>query len=128
MIFCVCQLVEKVIEHNTKVFLLFVDFRKAYDSVPRQALWCALRKYGIPEKLIALVRSFHEGMLATVTVRGEESSPFSVTNGLRQGRTIAPTLFILYLELVIQCWRSRCQAIGIEVQYRIGGKLVGGKN
>ena len=125
MIFCVRQLVEKVIEHNTKVFLLFVDFCKAYDSVPRQALWCALRKYGIPENLIALVCSFYEGMLAIVTVCGEESSPFSVTNSLCQGCTIVPTLFILYLELVIQCWRSCCRAIGIEVQYRIGGKLVG---
>ena len=46
-------------------------------------------------------------------------------NGLCQGCTIAPTLFILYLELAIQCWRSYCQAIGIEVQYQIGGKLVG---
>ena len=47
MIFCVHQLVEKAIEHNTEVFLLFVNLRKAYDSVPRRALWCALRKYGI---------------------------------------------------------------------------------
>ena len=89
---CVCQLMEKAIKHNTKVFLLFVDFCKAYDSVPRQALWCALRKYRILENLIALVRSFHERMLATVTVCGEKSSPFSVMNGLRQGCTIAPTL------------------------------------
>ena len=37
MIFCVRQLVEKAIEHNTKIFLLFVDLRTAYDSVPRQA-------------------------------------------------------------------------------------------
>ena len=42
LIFCAHQLVEKAIEHNTKVFLLFVDLRKAYDFVPRQVLWCAL--------------------------------------------------------------------------------------
>ena len=44
LIFCVCQLVERAIEHNTKVFLLFADFCQAYDSVPRQVLWYALRK------------------------------------------------------------------------------------
>ena len=55
LVFCVCQLVEKVIEHNTKVFLLFVDLHKAYDSVLRQALWCALQRVCIPENLIALV-------------------------------------------------------------------------
>ena len=35
IIFCVCQIVEKDIEYNTKVFLLLVDMCKAYDSVPR---------------------------------------------------------------------------------------------
>ena len=127
MIFCVCQLVEKAIEHNTKVFLLFVDFCKAYVFMTL----CQGKPYGalcgsmvIPENLIALVCSFHEGMLATVNVCGEKSSPISVTNGLHQGCTIAPTLFILYLELVIQYWCSHCQAIEIEMQYQIGGKLV----
>ena len=39
MIFCERQLIEKAVEHNTKAFLLFVDLRKAYDSVPREAMW-----------------------------------------------------------------------------------------
>ena len=34
MILCARQTVEKAIEHNTKVFLLFVDLCKTYDSVP----------------------------------------------------------------------------------------------
>ena len=55
MIFCICQLVKKAIEHNSKVFLLFVDLCKAYNSVPRAALWCALWKYGIPDVMIELV-------------------------------------------------------------------------
>jgi len=38
MIFCARQLIEKAIEHNTKAFLLFVDLRKAYDSVPRDVM------------------------------------------------------------------------------------------
>jgi len=33
------QLIEKTIEHDTKVFMLFVDLRKAYDSVPREEIW-----------------------------------------------------------------------------------------
>ena len=54
MIFSACQLVEKAIEHNTKLFLLFVDLHKANDSVPREALWCALQKYGVPDVMIDL--------------------------------------------------------------------------
>ena len=53
-------------------------------------------------------------MTATVTVGGGKSEPF-VQNGLRQGCTIATTLFILYFKLVIDKWVSRCQAVGVEV-------------
>ena len=106
MMLCVCQLVEKAIEHNTKVFLLFVDLHEAYDSVPRAALWCALRMYGAPDVVIKLVRSLHDGMSATVTVGGGKSEPFSVWNGLCQGCTITLTLFILYFGLVIERWLS----------------------
>ena len=125
MIFCVRQLVEKAIEHNTKLFLLFVDLRKAYDSVPRAALWRALQKYGVPDIMIELIRSLHDGISATVTVGGGRSEPFSVWNGLHQGCTIAPTLFILYFGLVIDRWLDRYQAAGMEVQFKLGGRLVG---
>ncbi len=39
MIFMVRQLAEKAFEHQTKIHLIFVDLRKAYDSVPREAMW-----------------------------------------------------------------------------------------
>ena len=55
MIFCVRQLVEKAIEHNTKMSLLLVDLRKACDFVPRAALWCALQEYGVPDVMIELI-------------------------------------------------------------------------
>ena len=86
------------------MFLLFVDLHKAYDSVPRTALWCALQKYGVPDVMIELVQSLHDGMSATVTAGGGKSEPVSVWNGLCQGCTIAPTLFILYFGLVIDRW------------------------
>ena len=38
IIFCASKLVEKAIEHHTRIYLLFIDLRKAYDSVPREAL------------------------------------------------------------------------------------------
>ena len=50
MIFVARKLVEKVREHGESLYVLFVDLRKAYDSVPRQALWKVLEKYGVPEK------------------------------------------------------------------------------
>ena len=44
MIFAARQLTEKSREHNSPLFILFVDLKKAYDSVPRRALWSVLEK------------------------------------------------------------------------------------
>ena len=55
--FCACQLVEKTIEHDTKAFIFFIDLKKAYDSVPRAAMWHVLAKYGVPDVLISVIRS-----------------------------------------------------------------------
>ena len=88
MTFVVRQLAEKAIEHRTQQFLVFVDLMKAYDSVPREALWMAMKKLGVPGHLIDVVKSFHEGMEARVRVGGELLEEIEVRNGLRQGCTI----------------------------------------
>jgi len=93
--------------------------------VPRQALWCVLQKYDVPNCLVDLLCSFHDRMAATGLVGGEDAIPFEVKNGLRQDCTIVPTLFILYFEQVFQCWLHCCDAVGVKVLYKIGGKFIG---
>ena len=108
MIFTVRQLMEKATEHRAKQFLLFVDLKKAYDSVPRTALWRALEKLGVPDLVIVIIRSFHQGMKAKVCISGELlAEEIDVENGLRQGCTMAPVLFNLYACLVVEQWFRR---------------------
>ena len=59
MIFIASQLVEKVREHNCLLFILLTDVKKAYDSVPRVALWQVLR-FGVLPDLLSVVYSFHK--------------------------------------------------------------------
>ena len=56
MIFANRQLVENSWEHKAEIFLLFIDLRKAYDSVPCEAMWQALAKLGIPDTAIQLIK------------------------------------------------------------------------
>ena len=63
------------------------------------ALWIALRKLGVPEDVIRLVKSFHEDMKARVRVDGELLE-IKVTN-VRQGCKLAPTLFNIYVALLL---------------------------
>ena len=73
--------------------MILIDLQKSYDSVPREALWHVLQKYGIPQSMINVIRSLHDGMQAEVTVDGQVAPKFEVCNGLRLCCVIAPTLF-----------------------------------
>ena len=112
-------------EHGESLYVLFVDLRKAYDSVPRQALWKVLEKYGVPEKMLNVVNSFHEGMHAEVRVGSTVTDRFEVRNGLRQGCTLAPTLFNIYFSAMVADWCNRNSGAGVSVLYKHGRKLVG---
>lgn len=125
MIFVARQLMEKTIEHDETLFVLFVDLKKAYDSVPRQALWRVLEKRGVPTTMLSIIQSFHQNMNAEVRVGSELSDVFEVKNGLRQGCTLAPTLFNIYFSAVVSCWRDECVEAGIDVMFKHGRKLVG---
>ena len=125
MFFVARQLLDKAREHQDDLFTLFVDLRKAYDSMPREALWRMLERCGVPPRMLRIVNSFHEGMEAEVRVGASLSEGFEVRNGLRQGCTLAPTLFNIYFSAVVASWRSGCSEAGVDVLPRHGRKLVG---
>ena len=125
MIFVARQLVEKTREHNSLLFVLFVDLKKAYDSVPHDALWQVLEKYGVPPVLLAVISSFYVDIRAAVFVKGRCSDSFTVRNRVRQECTIAPVLFNLYFCAMVADWRKQCPQADVTFCYCHGRKLVG---
>ena len=126
MIFTVRQVVEKSWEHRSKSFLLFIDLKKAYDSVPRSALWLALKKLGVPEQMSTLIKSFHDDMKAQIRLDGNLLEEFTVDNGLRQGCCMAPVLFNLYSSVVLERWSDKVkgvEGVGINVEFKMDEKL-----
>ena len=83
------------------LFTIFVDLRKSYDSVPKEPLWQVLERCGVTPRMLKVVKSFHVGMQPMVRVGASVSHNFEVYNGLRQGCTLAPTLFNLYFSAVV---------------------------
>jgi hypothetical protein len=55
-IFCICQVLEKKWEYNETVLHLFLDFINAYDSVRREVLYNILIEFGVPTKLVKLIK------------------------------------------------------------------------
>jgi hypothetical protein len=54
-IFNIWQILDKKWEYNGTVHQLFIDFKKAYDSIKREALYSILLEFGKPEKLVRLI-------------------------------------------------------------------------
>ena len=122
MIFAARQLQEKCQEQNVGLYTTFVDLTKAFDTVCRGGLWRIMAKYGCPAKFIALVQQFHDNMTARVQDNGEYSQPFPVTNGVKQGCVLAPTLFSMVFSAMLSD-AFRDGDVGVSFRYRTDGGL-----
>ena len=72
---------------------LFIDIKKAYDSVRREVLYNILMEYGIPKKLIRLIKMCLTETYNKVRVGKNFSDKFPIRNGLKQGDGLSPLLF-----------------------------------
>jgi hypothetical protein len=79
----------------------FIDFKKAYDSVRREALYNIFIEFVIPKKLVRLIKMCLTETYSRVWVGKNLSKMFPITNGLKQGDTLSPLLFNFVLEYVI---------------------------
>ena len=118
MIFTARQPQEKCQEQNVDIYMTFFDLTKAFGTVSREGLWKIMVKFGCPAKFIAMVRQFHDGMLARVQNDGEFSDPFPVTNGVKQGCVLASTLFsMMFSAMLTDAFQDGDN--GIPIRYRL---------
>nr|VZH94992.1 unnamed protein product [Spirometra erinaceieuropaei] len=123
MIFAARQLQEKCQEMRTHLYSIFVDLTKASDTVNREGLWKIMQKFGRPERFTQMVRQLHDGMMARVTDNGAVSEAFAVTNGVKQGCVLAPTLFsLMFSAMLMDAYHD--ERPGIRIAYRTDGHLL----
>ena len=122
MVFAARQLQEKCQEQNADLFSTYVDLTKVFDTVSREGLWKIMAKYGCPRKFITMVQQFHTGMQARVQDNNETSKSFPVSNGVKQGCVLAPTLFSLMFSAMLHD-AFREGDVGIGIRFRSDGKL-----
>ena len=78
-------IVEQSMAFDSSLYINFVDYEKAFDSLDRDTLWKLLQHYGIPEKIITLIRNTYDGVTCKVTHAGRLTDSFQVKTGVRQG-------------------------------------------
>jgi hypothetical protein len=79
-------------EYNETVHQLFVDFKKAYDSVRREVLYSVLIEFGVTMKLVRLIKMCLNEMYSKVRIGKHLSDSFPIQNRLKQGDALSPLL------------------------------------
>ncbi|VDO84135.1 unnamed protein product [Schistosoma margrebowiei] len=112
-------IVEQPIEWNLLLYINFIDYEKAFDNVDRITLWKLLRHYGVPQKIVNIIRNSYDGLNCKIVHGGQLTKSFEVKTGVRQGCLFSPFLFLLVIDWIMKTstsegkrgiqWTSRMQ-------------------
>lgn len=120
-IFGLRQLMEKAYEYGIDLHNIFIDFKKAYDSVQHKSVWQALVYYQVPPKLRNLIMETITETSYKIKLGNETTDEISSNVGLRQGDSLSPVLFNMVLDRIIKenpiqhnhyLFRNRGQILG----------------
>ncbi|KAI8516323.1 hypothetical protein Bbelb_049040 [Branchiostoma belcheri] len=123
MIFVLRQIQEKCREQNMGLYAAFIDLTKAFATVSRGGLWKILSRLGCPPKLLTIVQQLHEGQMGQVKHGADLSEPFPITNGVKQGCVLAPTLFAIFFSMMLKEAKDDLTE-GIYIRFRTDGSTL----
>ena len=85
---------------------IYLDFAKAFDTVPHRRLIGKLESYGINGNILNWIKAFLRGRSQVVKVNGVESESAPVLSGIPQGSVLGPILFVIYINNLPEAVRS----------------------
>ena len=96
-IFIINTLFRKFCKSNQRLYLCFVDFKKAYDSVWRDALMLKLLRLGVRGNFFGTVKNMYDNCKACIKSDGLLSDTFECKSGVKQGDVMSPNLFNVFI-------------------------------
>ena len=95
--FVLNTIIWKARAEGKEVHKAYVDIHKAYDSVNRRVLWAKLRKLNFGESFISCLKNLYKDDCIQTEVHGLRSEKVFLSRGVRQGCSLSPILFALYI-------------------------------
>ncbi|MCO5582134.1 hypothetical protein L7F22_036024 [Adiantum nelumboides] len=100
-IFTLRCLIDQTRVRKRRLYSCFVDFRKAFDTIPRERLFRRLAALGIGEEMTWGIYALYEHVSGRVRCPGGLSDTLVSTIGVKQGCPLSPTLFGLYIDEIV---------------------------
>ena len=101
-IFTLRNILEQCMEWQAPVYMNFVDFSKAFDSIIREKIWEIMKEYGIPVKYIDIIRDMYTDSCSCVVEGSRSSEWFEVKSGVRQGCAMSGFIFVLVMDWIMK--------------------------
>ena len=113
------RVIEGVRSHNQKAIIVFVDFKKAFDSIHRGKMMEIVRKYGVPSKLVDAIDQLYKETYASVLSPDGLTEKFEIKAGVLQGDTLAPYLFAIVVDYAMrEAIKNDEQNLGFQITPR----------
>ena len=109
------RILEGVQAKNLQAMLLFVNFTKAFDSIPRGKMEQILLAYGLPKETMATIMILYRNTKVKVRSPDGDTEYFDIVAGVLQGDTLAPYLFIICLDYVLRISIDKIRENGFEL-------------
>ena len=93
----VMDLWTEALEEGVAIDAVYLDFAKAFDTVPHARMMAKLQGCGIDGAVLEWIRSFLTERRQRICIRGNESSWSAVRSGIPQGTVLGPILFVIYI-------------------------------
>ena len=100
-LFALRRIIRKTLLYQVDLSLCFVHFRAAFDLVERDCMYETLRHYGLPVKIVHIIKNSYDGFKCRVKSEGVVGDIFDVRAGVRQGDVWSPFLFGLFTNYVL---------------------------
>ena len=92
------RIIEEVKANNLNAILIFIDFKKAFDSIHRTKMMNILKAYGVPPNLLNAIMHTYKNTRAKVVTPDGDTDYFDILAGVLQGDTLAPFLFAIVID------------------------------
>ena len=96
-IYALYSVINKRKQEKQSTYICFVDAKKAFDTVQRDCLWYKLMSVGIKGKILNALQSFYTNVQCAVRINDYFTPLIAVSQGVKQGCKLSPTLFSLYI-------------------------------